>query len=135
MKKLLCLFLTALILSACGSGFDRQAAIDEVLDMHDVAMPKIGEVMSLKKKILEKAETASDSTLLVELRSIAGDLDAAQQGMMIWMREWGEISTPHVNGESSEEEQVAFFKSEMEKVTKVRDDIFNSIDAAKKKLN
>ena len=122
-------------MSACGgSGFDQQAAIDEVLDMHDVAMPKIGEVMSLKKKILEKAETASDSTLLKELRSIAGDLDAAQQGMMVWMREWGQISMPHVNGETSEEEQIAFFKSEMEKVTKVRDDIFNSIDAAKKKL-
>lgn len=134
MKKLTFLFAFTLLLSACGSSFDQQAAFDEVMDMHDAAMPKIGEVMNLKKQVLAKAESATDEAVKAELNTLAEELGTAQEGMMVWMRSWVGAFEPHKNGETTIEEQKAFFAAEMEKVTKVKDDIFNSIEKAKKEL-
>ncbi len=135
MKKLSLLFVLAVLISSCGSSFDQQVAFDEVMDMHDAAMPKIGEVMSLKKQVEAKAQTETDAAAKAELEELSKELENAQQGMMIWMRGWSSAFTPHKNGETTVEEQKAFFAAEMEKVTKVKDDIFNSIEKAKKELN
>ena len=134
MKKLTFLFAFTLLLSACGSSFDQQAAFDEVMDVHDAAMPKIGEVMNLKKQVLAKAESATDEAIKAELNTLAEELGTAQEGMMVWMRSWSGAFEPHKNGETTIDEQKAFFAAEMEKVTKVKDDIFNSIEKAKKEL-
>ncbi len=135
MKKLLFLFTFAMIITACGGPkFDQQAAFDEVMDLHDEAMPKIGEVMSLKKQLEAKAKAESDSTEAANLNQLAKDLGDAQEGMMVWMRAWAGGFEPHKKGETTVEEQKAFFASEKEKVTQVRDDINESISAAKAKL-
>jgi hypothetical protein len=134
MKKIFAFGAVLLLFASCGVSFNTEAKIDEVLDIHDEVMPKIGEVMNLKKKVLEKAEIETDSIKVNELRDLAKQLDDANTGMMVWMREWSANSTPHVTEESSLEERKAFFKEEIEKVSKVRDDINNSIDAAKKEL-
>lgn len=133
MKKVLSLLFILLVVVSCG-GFDTKAKVDEVLDIHDEVMPKMGEVMNLKRKVLEKAQAESDSIKVNELRSLAKDLDQASEEMMVWMREWSKNSQPHVNEESDLEDRKAFFAKEMEKVTKVKEDINNSIAAAKKEL-
>ena len=105
------------------------------MDVHDAVMPKIGEVMQLKKQIENKAMAETDEAVKSELIAIAEDLGHAQEGMMVWMRAWGGAFEPHKKGETTVDEQKAFFAAEMERVTKVKDDILNSIKAAKSKLN
>jgi len=133
MKKIFALAALLFLFAAC-SGFDTEAKKNEVLDIHDEVMPKIGQVMNLKKKVLEKAETEADSTKANDLRDLAKQLEDANTGMMVWMRQWSMNSKPHLDEETTIEERKAFFKSEMEKVSKVKEDINNSIAAAKKEL-
>jgi len=129
MKKIFALFAIALIVVSCG-GFDTEAKIDEVLDIHDEVMPKMGEVMNLKRQVLAKAQEESDSTVVNELRALAKELDDASEAMMVWMREWSKNSQPHVSEESDIAERKLFFEQEIDKVTKVKEDINNSIAAA-----
>ena len=133
MKKIFAILLLVLAVASCG-GFDTEAKVDEVLDVHDEVMPKMGEVMNLKRKILDQAQSQTDSIAMNELRAIAKDLDEANNGMMVWMREWSKNAKPHINEQSEIELRKAFFEEEMEKVTKVKEDINGAIAAAKAAL-
>lgn len=139
MKRLLGVFIILFATFSCGNGFDPKAEEKKVLDIHDEVMPKIGEVMNLRKKVLALAtelESKDSSDANIDsLRDMALDLDNARKGMMQWMNDWSKNAKVHVNGQSTVDEQKAFFASEMERVTKVKDDINNSIAAAKEVLN
>jgi hypothetical protein len=56
-------------------------------------MPKMGELMSFQKKALAKADSlyAQDSTATAQIesmRTLAGQLDQAYEGMFVWMRQY-----------------------------------------------
>jgi len=106
-----------------------------VLDVHDEVMPKMGEVMNLKRKVLAKAQEETDTVAVRALRQLAKDLDDANSGMMVWMREWSKNAKPHINEESDLEMRKEFFVQEMERVTKVKEDINGAIAAAKSVLD
>ena len=94
--------------------------------------------MSLKRQVLAKAtEIEADNPgaeILDELRDLAGELDAAREGMMKWMNDWAKGKETYVNASTTEGEQIAFFAAEMALVTKVKEDINSSIAAAKEIL-
>jgi hypothetical protein len=127
MKKIIAL-LAIFLFCACTNEDKGVALVNEVLDIHDEVMPKIGEVMSLRKEVLDKVEGSENAD---ELRDIAQSLEKAQKGMMTWMNDWSQNSTPFVNNETSEEEKMDFLKAEKERVIKVKEDINNSIAKAK----
>ncbi|KYG83304.1 hypothetical protein [Roseivirga echinicomitans] len=132
MKRALSLLVIILFVFACAKKEDKFETLKtEVFAIHDEVMPKLGELMSLKKKVLDKANASENPD---ELRDIALSLEKAQEGMMKWMNDWGANSTPHVNNESTEEEKMAFINAEMERVKKVKEEINSSIAAAKEAL-
>lgn len=137
MKKMWMILLVA-VLAACGSGVDHDAMKNKVLDAHDEVMPKMGEVMNLKKKVIAKASELeianSNDPKISELRDLAGELEGAYQGMMTWMRDWSENSDPYTSGQAKPDEITAFYEAEQEKIDKVKTDINGSIDKAKKVL-
>ena len=73
MKKIIALLATGLFVVSCG-GFDTEAKVDEVLDIHDEVMPKMGEIMNLKRQIPTLAQEESDSTKINELNALAQEL-------------------------------------------------------------
>jgi len=120
---------------ACGSKVDHEAMKDKVLDAHDEVMPKMGQLVKLKKQVLAKAnELDSASVEASELKSLATDLENAYQGMMSWMHDWSDKSGPFVNGEAKSDEITAFYEAEQKKVDKVKSDINASIAKAEKVL-
>ncbi|WP_421977922.1 hypothetical protein [Roseivirga seohaensis] len=132
MKRAFSLFVIILFVFACEKKEDKFDTLKtEVFAIHDEVMPKMGELMSLKKKILDKVEVSANPD---ELRGIALSLEKAQEGMMSWMNDWSKNSTPHVNNESTEEEKMTFINAEIVRVKKVKEDINGSIAAAKKAL-
>ncbi|KOF03905.1 hypothetical protein AWW67_15465 [Roseivirga seohaensis] len=132
MKRAFSLFVIILFVFACEKKEDKFDTLKtEVFAIHDEVMPKMGELMSLKKKILDKVEGSANPD---ELRGIALSLEKAQEGMMSWMNDWSKNSTPHVNNESTEEEKMTFINAEIVRVKKVKEDINSSIAAAKKAL-
>ncbi len=136
MKKIWVLVLMAALV-ACG-GVDNEALKNKVLDTHDEVMPKMGQVMNLKKQVVAKAaelESADSSNeKITELRDLAGELEAAYQGMMTWMRDWSESSDPYTKGEVSPSEVTTYYESEQAKVDKVKADINGSIAKAQEAL-
>ena len=139
MKRVFGVLLITLFAFSCGGdSYDREAEKGKVIDVHDEVMPKLGEVMNLRKQVLAKATELStddsESDTVESLRDLASELDAARKGMMTWMNDWSKSSKPHVSGTSTVEEQKAYFIAEMERVTKVKDNINNSIAAANKVL-
>tara|TARA_A100000171_G_C2129695_1_gene145881 strand:+ start:475 stop:882 length:408 start_codon:yes stop_codon:yes gene_type:complete len=132
MKRAFSLFVIILFVFACEKKEDKFDTLKtEVFAIHDEVMPKMGELMSLKKKVLDKVEGSANPD---ELRDIALSLEKAQEGMMSWMNDWSKNSTPHVNNESTEEEKMTFINAEIVRVKKVKEDINSSIAAAKKAL-
>ncbi|MCE7992218.1 MAG: hypothetical protein HEP71_09570 [Roseivirga sp.] len=138
MKKLLAILSLALFLMACGDGLDREALREKVMAVHDEVMPKWGRLKLMKKQILDKAAEleAADSTdsKIAELRDIAIDLDAAHEVMSTWMRDWQKNAKTYESGEAGKEETLAFFKSEQERVDKMKEQILKASAAAEAAL-
>jgi len=133
MKKLFPILTLILLVSACnGNSFDADAEMNKILDVHDEVMPKIGEVMNLKKKVLEKADSMEGESAEA-LRDLANRLEDANSSMMSWMREWSGQYTK-VMESTDLEAQKEWFAKEMEKVQEVKEKINGSLEQAKKEL-
>lgn len=138
MKKWLAILSLGLVLMACGDGVDREALRKQVMDVHDEVMPQWGGIGKLKSQVLKKAADleAADSTdaKVKELRDIAIDLDAAYKVMSVWMQDWQKNAKPFESGEAGKEETLAFFKSEQDRVDKMKVQIQSAIAAAEEAL-
>lgn len=127
------LFLTLLVSCAQEKVDENKLLKQEVIDIHDEVMPKMGELRSLKKSILEKIEALesnvdSDPDSIQRLKTYADDLENAFEGMFVWMRQF------QSNYEGSEEEVYEYLQEQKVLVEKVNRDIKTSIENAKKEL-
>ena len=106
----------------------------QIIGVHDEVMPKIGQLMSLEKKALAQADSlfAQDSTASTEIeamRSLAGQLNQAHEGMFVWMRQYSleeEGKTP--------EEIKTYLDEQLVKVNQVNADIKAAMEQAASKL-
>ena len=102
----------------------------QIIGVHDEVMPKMGELMSLQKKALAQADSlyAQDSTATTQIesmRSLAGQLDQAYEGMFVWMRQYSleeEGKTP--------EEIKTYLDEQLVKVNQVNADIKAALEQA-----
>ena len=102
----------------------------QIIGVHDEVMPKIGQLMSLEKKALAQADSlfAQDSTATTDIeamRSLAGQLNQAHEGMFVWMRQYSldeEGKTP--------EEIKTYLDDQLLKVNQVNADIKAALDKA-----
>lgn len=126
----------ALIVSSCKQEQvdENQVLKQEVIDIHDEVMPRMGELRSLKKSLLEKveqlgAEDAEENAEEIKrLQAYADNLEDAFEGMFVWMRQF------QSNYEGSEEEVYEYLLEQKVLVEKVNRDIKSSIENAKKEL-
>ena len=106
----------------------------QIIGVHDEVMPKIGQLMSLQKKALAQADSlfAQDSTATTDIeamRSLAGQLNQAHEGMFVWMRQYSldeEGKTP--------EELKTYLDEQLVKVNQVNADIKAALEQAASKL-
>ena len=106
----------------------------QIIGVHDEVMPKIGQLMSLEKKALAQADSlfAQDSTASTEIeamRSLAGQLNQAHEGMFVWMRQYSleeEGKTP--------EEIKTYLDEQLVKFNQVNADIKAAMEQAASKL-
>lgn len=106
----------------------------QIIGVHDEVMPKMGELMSLQKKALAQADSlyAQDSTATAQIesmRTLAGKLDQAYEGMFVWMRQYSleeEGKTP--------EEIKTYLDDQLLKVNQVNTDIKAALDHAATQL-
>lgn len=124
------------MLTACNSDKKaQQEMFDEVMSIHDEVMPKMGSLKSLAKQLNAKADSlALDSltdngTQIDEMKKLARDLKEANESMMEWMRQFEQVEegTPHG-------EVIQYLSEQRKQIRKVRDDMLESEDSAKKYL-
>jgi len=97
---------------------------DEVMKVHDEVMPKLDNIYQLKEKLKNKiAETpALAAEKKKEIEATIAKLDSASEGMMIWMRKFDPMADS-----LSVEKKREYLENEMEKVRKVREDIYEAL--------
>ena len=106
---------------------------EEVIAIHDEVMPHMGTLKSLQKGLLEKADQlASEDSIshqqsIEQLRHTAVELDAAYEGMFVWMRQFEPDQ-----GEMTEDEFTAYLEEQKVLVEKVKVDINDALEKAEK---
>ena len=106
----------------------------QIIGVHDEVMPKMGELMSLQKKALAQADSlyAQDSTATAQIesmRTLAGQLDQAYEGMFVWMRQY----SLEEDGKTPEEIKT-YLDDQLLKVNQVNTEIKAALDQAATKL-
>jgi hypothetical protein len=102
----------------------------QIIGVHDEVMPKMGELMSLQKKALAQADSlyaqdSTDTAQIESMRTLAGQLDQAYEGMFVWMRQYSleeEGKTP--------EEIKTYLDDQLLKVNQVNTEIKAALDQA-----
>ena len=130
-------FAIFLFLFSCGESKEEanQRLRAEVIQIHDEVMPFMGDLKSLRKEIVAKADelkssSESDNTQKVqELILLAKQLDEAFDGMFVWMRQFKQSTD-----DMSEEEVEIYLLEQREMVQKVHDDITSAIEKANSEL-
>lgn len=125
-RTILFLIFTSLVLiNACGSrsSMDNEKLRTEVIAVHDEVMPKMGQLQSLQRKAIEKAEEMQtqepvDSAAVAEYKALAYDLNLAYEAMFDWMHQY----EPE-DGEMSQEELKKYLDGQMVLITEVNQDV------------
>ena len=130
------IFLFSILVLACANPLieTNKEMRAQIIGVHDEVMPKIGQLMSLEKKALAKADSlfAQDSTASTDIeamRSLAGQLNQAHEGMFVWMRQYSldeEGKTP--------EELKTYLDEQLVRVNQVNADIKAALEQAASKL-
>ena len=107
---------------------------DAVIAVHDEVMPKMGQLKSLEKAALQKAEElqnseAADLAKIDSLKNIASQLNQAYEGMFVWMRQYN-----NEDGEQTPEEVKAYLDEQLVLVSKVNEDIKAALTKAEELL-
>jgi hypothetical protein len=120
------LLLTALLIGCQQKG--NQELYDEVMKVHDEVMPKMNDIHKAKQQLKNEIANTPDITEArkTELETIIVKLDSANEGMMIWMREFN----PPPDSKGVEQAR-DYLKKEKEKVEKVKKDITEALEKAK----
>lgn len=141
MKKLLFSVFFILIFTApfsCSSpdpNIQAQDALrDEVFAIHDEVMPKMADLNRLKARLLEvKTGTLKlDSLAETQVDAVIFQLEKADEGMMGWMNNFK--SPEKLRDTQLPEEILRYLAEEKAKISKVREDMLNSISAAEQLL-
>ena len=131
----LTLLISFLILSCANPLIEENKKMrEQIIGVHDEVMPKMGELMSLQKKALAQADSlyAQDSTAITQIesmRTLAGQLDQAYEGMFVWMRQY----SLEEEGKTPEEIKI-YLDDQLLKVNQVNADIKAALDQAATQL-
>jgi len=101
---------------------------EEVMKVHDEGMAKMDEIYKLQKELKDQIAAAPElvEEKRKEIEAKISKLDSARRGMMDWMHDF------HPETDSLDEQAYReYLESEMEKVNKVKDDIFDAIARAR----
>lgn len=104
-----------------------QVLYDQVMDIHDEVMPKMDEIMKLKRQLQDQIASSPDMVAerKAELEKVISNLDSASEAMMNWMHEFNPLPDT-VDQEKARE----YLESEMERIRKVKSLMLETIEQA-----
>ena len=140
----LCILLALVILVSCGSNSDERkngysntpknpedSLFQDVMDLHDVAMSKMGKLAGYRKQFdakidsLKKVKSNTKESLTKRYGEISGDLKQAEDRMNTWMEQFSIDSA-----QDDVKRRIAYLESEKSKVSAVKDEILSALTKA-----
>lgn len=136
------IFILSVLLTGCGKTnhehhdgeenameHDEEATLSDELDkIHNEAMSKMGELLTLKRELKNKIDSSASMVKekKEELQTTINTMDSAYENMMDWMHKY--------NPDTFASDSVAYheyLETEMEKIKKIKNDIQDAIRRAK----
>jgi thioesterase domain-containing protein len=114
--------------AASDSDNPNQILYDQVMDVHDEVMPRMDEIMKLKRSLQEQIANTPDMVVerKQQLEKMISNLDSASNAMMDWMHKFNPLP------DSTDQEKArAYLESEMERIRNVKTLMLETIDKAK----
>ena len=106
-----------------------EVVYEEIMKIHDDVMPKVKDINRLQKKLKATLETTDAATNKEEIQSILKQLDEADKGMWDWMSAFKQPSK-----KSPQDSIIQYLEQEKKTISKVSEDMLNSIATAEKYL-
>ncbi len=108
-----------------------QTLYNQLMDVHDEVMPKMDDIMKLKRTLQEQIANSPDMLIerKQELEHVISNLDSASNEMMNWMHRMHEFNP--LADSVDQEKARDYLESEMEEIKKVKELINESIEKAK----
>lgn len=127
--KLSLVFVALLMMSCSSKEKEIEKLQSETIAIHDEVMPKMDEIMKLKKSLKLEQDSVSEeeSTAIQELII---SLEASDKAMMNWMRNYD----PRMEG-MSDDEKIAYLKKQKMSIQAVSEQMKSSISEAEEYLN
>lgn len=105
--------------------------VEEVMAVHDEVMPKMANISRVRRTLKEyiKNNPEEDLARLEEIKEAVTYLDTADEGMMTWMGEWtdSQAQVQKYKAAKDHEAIMKYLDAQMLSITKVRDDMLESI--------
>lgn len=118
------LLFSVLLLNCEKKPTERELLFDEVMDIHDECMPEVVTLNQIKRSLRKTKEgMEGDSSLINKINTTIGEIEEANEGMMVWMRE---LKIPKEI--EPDEKVISYLKEEKVKIKKVSDAMFKALD-------
>jgi hypothetical protein len=122
--------------NSCGPNLknENKKTREVLIAVHDEVMPQMGKLKSYEKKATQKlevlrAESSTDSLQIAKFSKLVEELDAAYEGMFVWMRQY-EVE----DGDKEPLVIKAYLEEQMIQVTEVNQNIKNVLQKAEMEL-
>ncbi|WP_258103767.1 hypothetical protein [Marinoscillum sp. MHG1-6] len=131
MKNIIAIAILSIALGACSSTGEKaeKPLFDQVMDLHDEVMPKMGDLNKAKKALMAKAASAETDSAKQSLEMLANNIELANEAMMDWMRNFDP------NFEGTEEEVEEYLTKKKKGIEKVSEMMNNSLAKGQEALN
>lgn len=108
----------------------QQQAWDEVMEIHDEVMPKMGAIHQATKKLKEQWENNAelDSGLKDEISIAIEKLETADEAMWEWMHQLRQLDK--LRAAESHDAIMTYLAQQKTSMTKVRQQMLNSLESA-----
>jgi len=119
------IMLVILLMSCESKDKEIETLKTETMAVHDEVMPKMDDIMKLKKSLKE----IEDSTAQDEIMKLVVALEEADKAMMNWMRNYD----PKMEG-MTDDEKIEYLKNKKASIEKVSEQMKSSISASERYL-
>ncbi|MBN3582723.1 hypothetical protein JYB64_10045 [Algoriphagus aestuarii] len=130
------IFALIFILGSCGPDLkgENLKLREEIIGYHDEVMPLMGKLKTLEKEAVQEIEKLEgketpDSARIMELKSLAVDLNATYEGMFDWMHGY-DVS----DGDMTQEELKVYLEDQLVKVKQVNNQFKEVLEKAENLL-
>jgi len=128
MKRFFLVLLLPLALLACNS--ETENLRSEVMAIHDEVMPKMDDIMKEKSRLSALMSETEDSLKIIRIRTAMSELEAADEGMMQWMRQFKPEEF-----ENDEDALIQYYQEEMVRIKEVKTNMLNALENSKSVVN